>query len=116
MFPSNRKNKCVGVSTILQGYGARRGTPVGRHFASGSFLDRRALIIRSPAGFNGIVSPFLRPSEMSSIKKTSAGRQSPEKSKRPSASRGGVPSGAVGKGFRFAKEFAFPAFEGSPTF
>src|SRR5579862_777955 len=113
MFPSNKKNMCVGVSTILHGYGARRGTPVGRQFASGSSLDNRALRLLSPAGFNGSVSPFLSPSEMSSIRKTSAGRQTPEKSTRPSASRGVGPGGAAGKGFRLANELASPAFAGS---
>jgi hypothetical protein len=50
---------------------------------------------------------------MSSISETSAGRQTPEKSTRPSASRGFGPGGAAGKGLRLANEFAFPAFDGS---
>jgi len=50
---------------------------------------------------------------MSSIRKTSAGRQTPEKSTRPSASRGVGPGGAAGKGLRLANELAFPAFDGS---
>ncbi len=35
---------CVGVCRIRHGYGACRGTPVGRHSASGSSFDRRSSV------------------------------------------------------------------------
>src|SRR5712692_372450 len=107
MFPSNRKNMCVGVSTILHGKGARRGTPVGRQLASGSSFESRASLILAAEGFKGTVSPLGRPSEISDMRKSSAGRQSPEKSTRPLGSRGAGPSGAAAMGFTEAKELIF---------
>ncbi len=44
---------CVGVCTILHGYGAMRGIPVGRQFASGSSLDCRLSMSAFAAGQQG---------------------------------------------------------------
>src|SRR5690348_17036447 len=73
-------------------------------------------MIFSAPGFSGTASPFLSPREMSSMRKMSAGRQTPEKSILPPGSRGAGPEGVEGNGFRFANEFAFPedrVFEGA---
>src|SRR5439155_5201068 len=59
ILPSNKKKVWVAVCTILQGYGAMRGTPVGRQFASGSSFDMRSAVSFSAHGCKGSFSPGL---------------------------------------------------------
>src|SRR5436309_8707235 len=113
MFPSNRKNRCVaflngGVWTIRHGYGATRGTPVGRQFASGSLADNLDSINFLASGSSGIVSPGARPCARSPTGPPPC--QTPDRSMLPSGKRGAgpvgtggclfepVPAGAVGAG------------------
>ena len=49
---------CVAFCTIRHGYGAWRGTPVGRHSASGSSFDSRSRASFSAHGCSGSSSPF----------------------------------------------------------
>src|SRR5579863_10299321 len=81
----------VAVCRMRQGYGAILGTPVGKQFASGSFLDNCDLKIASPAGVISIVSPGKRPCPTSPIGPPLF--QSPEKSTLPSAVFGVGPVG-----------------------
>src|SRR5262245_50384440 len=67
MLASKRKKMCVGVCTIRHGYGAMRGTPLGRQLACGSSFDWRFSMIARADGSSGIVSPFGNPCEMSLI-------------------------------------------------
>src|SRR5690349_373474 len=86
----------LGVSTTDHGYGAMRGTPVGRQLASGSSPALRDLKSFSAPGSMISFSPGLRAREMSPTKLLS-GRQTPEKSTWPLASRGVGPVTAGGR-------------------
>src|SRR6516225_3892405 len=97
MFPSNRKKRWVaflygGVWTMRQGYGAMRGTPVGRQFASGSRPEMRDSIRALAAGSKGIVSPFVSPCSRSPTGPPPL--HTPERSTDPSGRRGVGPEGA----------------------
>src|ERR1700704_6465969 len=88
-----------GDSTNFQGYGAWRGTPVGRQLVSGSSLERCFCIACAAQAVGEMASPGFNPSEISSIRKMSAGRQRPEKSILPSAWRGAALGGPEGACF-----------------
>src|ERR1019366_160320 len=89
-----------GVCTIFQGYGAMRGTPAGRQFASGSSFDMCSLVTFSAQGWMGSCSPVWREVDMSYMKVRS-GVQIPVKSGLPSIARGVGPAGCA---FNFAME------------
>src|ERR1700733_10881209 len=107
MLPSKRKNTCVGVCTILQGYGAMRGIPVGRQFASGSSLDCRWSMSALAAGNSGIDSPGAKPCARSPTGPPPC--QTPDRSGCPSGRRGVGPCGVVSRGLAlFVSGFALP--------
>src|SRR5580698_403213 len=98
MFPSNRKKMwvaflCVGDWTIRHGYGANRGTPVGKQFASGSSFDCRDSMTLLPSGDSGIVSPFATPWARSPTGPPPC--QTPDRSMVPSGRCGAGPCGTA---------------------
>src|SRR5215472_10702085 len=95
MLPSNRKNSLPGAVATVHGYGAIRGTPVGRQLASGSAPALRLFMIFSYSGLSTIWSPGFRIREISPTSPLS-GRQTPEKSGFPSGRRGVGPVGTTG--------------------
>src|SRR3984885_7197123 len=99
MFPSNRKKMCVaflcvGDWMIRHGYGANRGTPVGKQFASGSSFDCRESMTLLPSGDSGIVSPFATPWARSPTGPPPC--QTPDRSMVPSGRCGAGPCGTAG--------------------
>src|SRR5258708_36414576 len=83
----------VGGCRTRRGYGAWRGTPVGRQFASGSSPDRRDAISFLPASFSGTSTPFGIPCARSPTGPPPC--HTPEKSGRPSGNFGAGPCGAA---------------------
>src|ERR1700694_2468621 len=101
MFPSNRMYNLPGAVAKVHGYGAMRGMPVGKQFASGSSLATRWLINFSAEGSSGIFSPSGKPTAKS--ERGPPPIQIPEKSGLPSVSRGADPRRfATPLGARFA--------------
>src|SRR5688500_10612052 len=78
---------------MRHGYGAMRGTPVGRQSASGSSAAIRDSIKVFAAGSSSMVSPGRSPVLMSPMGPLPT--QTPDKSGVPSGSFGGGPSGAA---------------------
>ena len=76
---------------MRHGYGATRGTPVGRQRASGSSAAMRESISAFAAGNSTISSPGSNPSLMSPTGPPPT--HTPEKSGVPSGNRGAGPSG-----------------------
>src|SRR5579863_5957896 len=92
---------------MRQGYGAIRGIPVGRQFASGSSFDSRLSMSALAAGKIGIVSPGARPCARSPTGPPPC--QTPDRSGWPSARRGTGPCGVSSRRRTlFVSGFALP--------
>src|SRR5689334_18145389 len=105
MLPSNKKNRWVGspllgACRIRHGYGATRGTPVGRQRASGSSAAIRPFMSFSASGSRTISWPGIRPSLM--LPTGPPPTQTPERSGLPFGSRGAGPFGFGPAGALFA--------------